>query len=77
MIADQLIATGKIGLYANGRFSARELNADHGDVVFLAELFCGLGDVGGGLAADFLGALKAEEFSFFVRRFDDSIGDEG
>jgi hypothetical protein len=47
-----------------------------GDVVFLAEFFGGVGDVEGGLVAEVVDAVEAEEFAGGVTGFDDSVGEE-
>ncbi len=54
-----------------------ELDAEHSDVVFLAEGEDVVHDGGGGLIADVAGAVEAEEFFGRVGGFDDAIGDEG
>jgi len=58
-------------------WDAEEIYCDHGDVVLLAEDAGGLGDAGGGVAADVAGAVEAEEFAGTGPRLDDSVGDEG
>lgn len=53
-----------------------DVEGDDGDVVGLAEVFCGLRDVACRLVADLLGALEAEEFTVGVGGFDDTVGEE-
>ena len=45
-----------------------------GDVVFLAEVFCHLGDARSGLVANLLGALKAVQLTLGVAGFDQTVG---
>ena len=47
----------------------REREGKYGDVVVLAELLCGFGDSAGGLGADGLGSVEAEELVTFVSGF--------
>src|ERR1700742_1237894 len=55
----------------------REGQGKYGDVVILAELLCGFGDGAGGLRADGLGSVEAEELATFVRSFYDSVRNKG
>lgn len=48
-----------------------------GDVVVLTPGLGGFGDLDGGLEAEGLGSVEAEEFVFGVGGFDDAVGDEG
>ena len=54
-----------------------EREGKYGDVVVLAELLCGFGDGAGGLGADGLGSVEAEELATFVSGFYDSVRYEG
>ena len=54
-----------------------EREGKYGDVVVLAELLCGFGYGAGGLGADGLGSVEAEEFATFVSGFYDSVRYEG
>jgi hypothetical protein len=50
-----------------------EREGKYGDVVMLAELLCGVGDDAGGLGANGLGSVEAEELATFVSGFYDSV----
>ena len=65
--------------YFIGRFAgcAGELDAEHGDIVVLAEGLGLLHDGGGGLIADGPGAVEAEELVLGVHGFDDAVGEKG
>lgn len=54
-----------------------ERESKNGDVVVLAELLCSFGDGAGGLGADGLGSLKAEELATFVSGFNNSVRYKG
>jgi hypothetical protein len=54
-----------------------EREGKYGDVVVLAELLCGFGDGAGGLGANGLGSVEAEELATFVSGFYDSVRYEG
>jgi hypothetical protein len=49
----------------------------YGDVVVLAESLCGFGHGTGGLGADGLGSVEAEELATFVSGFYNSVRYEG
>lgn len=49
---------------------AGEGEGEDGDVVFLAEALCGLGDGVRGAAADLTGAVEAEELAVMVLGLD-------
>src|ERR1035437_3812959 len=57
--------------------SAGKLDRHHGDVVQLAEGAGGLGDAGGGLAADGPGAVEAEQLAGPGLSLDHAVGDKG
>ena len=54
-----------------------EREGKYGDVVVLAELLCGFGDGAGGLGADGLGSVEAEELATIVSGFYHSVRYEG
>jgi hypothetical protein len=54
-----------------------EREGKYGDVVVLAELLCGFGDGAGGLGANDLGSVEAEELATFVSGFYNSVRYEG
>ena len=60
-----------------GGLGRDEVEANYRDVVGLAEVLGGLGDVAGWLVAYLLGAFESEELAFGVSGFDYAVGDEG
>ena len=64
------------GLFAGCRLGGAggEVHGDYGNVVGLAEALGGLCNVAGGLVADLLGSLEAEEFPLRIGGFHYSIG---
>jgi hypothetical protein len=58
-------------------FGAGEGEGEDSDVIFLAEVLRGAGDLFCGLAADGAGAIETVEFALGVAGFDDAVGEEG